>query len=135
MTSSPSPSFNDLIGMKYDWSSSPSDGTGRTNCFALCMEARKRLGLTDFRKQFENLYKEHSPQDISIRQILKLLRQYGQCIHEAIPGALFCLPSPSGGIAMAVIIDGESCLMLSPGKHVTRLPFATVTKGKYYWAE
>lgn len=135
MTFLPSPSFNDLIGLQYDWSSSPSDNNGKTNCFAMCMEARKRLGLKDFRSQFSELYKNTSHGEISVRQIIGLLKKHGQIIRHARPGAIFCLPSSSGGIAMAVVLDDQDCLVLSPGKSVIRMPFATVTKNKYYWAE
>lgn len=135
MILSPSPCFNDLIGLQYDWSSSPSDGNGKTNCFAMCMEARKRLGLTDFRDQFSELYKNTSQGEISVRQILRLLRRYCHVIYDPRPGAIFCLPSRGNGIAMVVIIDDQDCLMLSPDSYVTRLPFAKVTKGKYYWVE
>lgn len=135
MIPSPLPSFNDLIGLEYDWPSSPSDGNGKTNCFAMCMEARKRLGLTDFRDQFKELYENTIPGEISVKQIIRLLKTYGQSIREPRPGAVFCLPSTNRSVAMAVVIDDQDCLILSPGKRVIRMPFATVTKNKYYWAE
>lgn len=135
MTFLPSPSFNDLIGLEYDWGSSPSDGNGKTNCFAMCMEVRKRLGLTDFRKQFEKYYREGNPEDIGPRQIIRLLWKHGKKITEPLPGAIFYLPSPNDLLAMAVVIDSTNCLLLSPGGRVIRMPFAKVTQNKYYWAE
>lgn len=135
MISFPSPSFNDLIGLEYDWKSEPSESTGKTNCFALCMEARKRLGLRDFTEEYRHLYKETMDGEIGVRQILKLIKSHTERIYRSRPGALFYRSSPNRHVAMAVVIDEQDCLILSPGKRVIRLPFATVTKGKYYWAE
>lgn len=135
MISSPSPSFNDLIGLRHQWAKRPGDGSGYTDCFALCMEVRKRLGLHDFMEEFGWVYEECQPEEISNKQIVRWLWRNAQRITEPRPGAVFYLPSPGHLLAMAVIVDSENCLFLGPGKSVISLPFAKVAKGKYYWAE
>lgn len=135
MNSSLTPSFNDLIGLQYDWHSEPADTNGHTNCFALCMEVRKRLGLNDFINQYRHLYKDTEENEIGLRQILRLIRLHGKRIFEARPGAVFYSQSVNGQIAMAVVVDETNALMLAPGGRVICLPFAKVAKGYYYWAD
>lgn len=135
MTFPPSLSFNDLVGLQHQWAKRPADGSGFTDCFALCMEVRRRLGLHDFMEEFGWVYEQCQPEEISNRQIVKWLWKNAKQITEPRPGAVFYLPSPNGSLAMAVITDNQNCLLLGPGKKVISLPFAKVAKGKYYWAE
>lgn len=129
------PSFNDLIGLEYKWGAHPVDGSGFTDCFALVMEVRKRLGLHDFYQDYSWVYEAYDCEAVSGRQILKWMWQKGQRSDTARPGALFRSPGAAQGIALAVVINSEYALMIGPAKKVIAVPFATVAKGKFYWAE
>lgn len=126
---------NDLIGLRHQWAKRPGDGSGCTDCFALCMEVRQRLGLKSFMADYEWVYQYYQPGEISNRQIISWIWRNSEKIKEPRPGAVFYVPSGGKLLALAVVVDGKDCLFLSPGKQVVRMPFATVAKGKFYWAE
>jgi hypothetical protein len=129
------PSFNDLIGLEYKWGARPSDGSGFTDCFGLTMEIRKRLGLYDFYSDYCWMYEAHEDEGVSGKQILKWIWERGQRSKLARPGAIFRSPSALQGIALAAVINEEHSLMIGPSRKVIVVPFATVAKGKFYWAE
>lgn len=129
------PSFNDLIGLEYKWGAHPADGSGFTDCFALTMEARRRLGLYDFYQDYSWVYGAYDNEGVGGKQILKWIWEKGQRCNTPRPGALFRSPGAAQGIALAAVINDELSLMIGPAKKVIVVPFATVAKGKFYWAE
>ena len=128
--------FNDLIGLQYKWGAHPADGSGFTDCFALSMEARRRLGLHDFFPEFQWVYEAYEDEGVGGRQILQWIWQRAERTKEARIGAVFRTKGCNGaGIALATVIDNETALLIGPGKRVIALPFATVAKGNFYWAD
>jgi hypothetical protein len=128
--------FNDLIGLQYKWGAHPSDKSGFTDCFALSMEARRRMGLHDFFPEFQWVYKEYDDEGVGGRQILRWIWERAQRTTEACNGAVFRTKGrDGGGIALATVINEQDALLIGPSKRVIVLPFATVTKGKFYWAD
>jgi hypothetical protein len=65
--------FNDLIGLRYGWHCRPNDGTGKTDCFQLVCEARRRLGMSDYAPRFEWVYSVYDEFSLPPRQILRWL--------------------------------------------------------------
>jgi hypothetical protein len=55
-------SFNDLIGLPYQWGAAP--WSGKTDCFQLACEVHKRLGFADYSNQFEWVYELFDEQHI-----------------------------------------------------------------------
>lgn len=127
--------YNDLIGLRYKYAASPEDGEGFTDCWLLCMEVRKRLGLQHTRKDFDWVYKNYSKEELSIRKILRWLLTKGKIIYEPRPGAVFYLPGGKSLLAMAVIADDGNCLFLGPSKMVIAAPVAMVMPKKFFWAD
>jgi hypothetical protein len=127
--------FNDLLGLQYQWGAHPSDGSGLTDCFALSMEIRRRLGLHDFYAEFQWVYKEYGHEGVSAKQIIQWMRERSKIITEPRNGALFRHCSPGRNVALATVIDDFYAILLGPSQRVIVAPLATVAKGKFYWAD
>jgi hypothetical protein len=127
--------LNSLIGLEYKWGAHPNDGSGFTDCFALSMEVRCRLGLHDFYPEFQWVYSNYEEESVSGRQILQWMWQRTERTSVPIVGSLFCAPSPHGGIALATVVDDDRAIMIGPGKRVIAMPFAKVIKRHFHWAK
>jgi len=128
--------FNDLIGLQYKWGAHPLDNNGFTDCFALVMEVRRRLGLRDFYPDFKWVYEAYGHEGVRGRQILRWFWDYGQRINSAREGAIFrTMGANATGLALAVVIDSDSALLIGPSGRVIALPFAKVAGGRFYWAD
>ena len=64
--------LNSLIGLEYKWGAHPNDGSGFTDCFALSMEVRRRLGLHDFYPEFQWVYDEYEEEKVGWLANLKM---------------------------------------------------------------
>lgn len=127
--------YNDLIGLKHKYAASPADGTGFTDCWLLCMEVRKRLGLQHCRESFPWVYEDHQEEELTVVRILRWLRKYGEVITSPRPGAVFYLPGSNSLLAMAVVADDGNCLFLGSNKMVVAVPVSQVMPRKFFWAD
>ena len=127
--------YSDLIGLKHKYAASPEDGNGYTDCWLLCMEVRRRLGLKHVRESFPWVYEEYVEKELTVRRILRWLLSYAEVLTEPKPGAVFYLPGANHLLAMAVVADDGNCLFLSPSKMVVAAPLSMVMPKKFFWAD
>lgn len=127
--------YNDLIGLQHKYAARPSDGEGFTDCWLLCMEVRKRLGLKHLETSYPWVYKDYEEEELTIRKILRWLLSFGEKITEPRPGAVFYLPGGKSLLAMAVVADDGNCLFLGPSKMVVAAPVSMVQPKYYFWAD
>jgi hypothetical protein len=127
--------YNDLIGLKHQYAARPAEGLGYTDCWLLCMEVRKRLGLKHLEHSYPWVYEDYEEEELSIRKILRWLLSFGEKIHEPRPGAVFYLPGANSLLAMAVVADDGNCLFLGPSKMVVAAPVSMVQPKYYFWAD
>jgi hypothetical protein len=121
---------NDLIGLKYGWGYAPGDGTGMTDCFQLVCEMRDRMGLSDYREQFEWVYDKYTEDTFCRRLIPRWLLQYGTRLDNPKVGAVLLLPSHAGGALGTVVTDGA--LFLASSGNVVRSQWP-MGIGYYFW--
>lgn len=121
-------SFNDLIGLPYQWGAAP--WTGKTDCFQLACEVRSRLGLKDYSAQFDwvyELYDDHTfPKGLLGRWVL----QHGTRTMTPSTGALALLPASAGSALSTVVEDGA--VFLSPAGMVVKAPLPAGV-GHFFW--
>lgn len=127
--------FNDLIGLKHKYAARPSEGKGFTDCFLLCMEVRRRLGLKNLEKEYSFVYDDFEEKELTVRKILRWLLTLGEVITEPRPGAIFYIPGANSLLAMAVVADNDRALFLGPHGTVISAPVSMVAPKKYFWAE
>ena len=127
--------YNDLIGLRHKYAARPSDGEGFTDCWLLCMEVRKRLGLKHLEEAWPFVYRDYREEELTIRKILRWLLTLGEKITEPRPGAMFYLPGAQSLLAMAVVADDGNCLFLGPSKMVVAAPVSMVQPKYYFWAD
>lgn len=121
--------MNDLIGLRYQWGSKPSDGDGLTDCFQLVCEVRRRLGLRDYAEQFEWVYREFTPETFTVRQLLQFLQQNGELVEDTSPGDVMLFPTVDCA-ALGVVTD-SAVMFISPGQTVAQVPMPRGV-GKYF---
>lgn len=124
--------MNDLIGLRYGWGHRPDDGSGKTDCFQLTCEARKRLGLKDYQHQFDWVYQSYTESTFRYRLIFRWLKENGTRIKDQCPGAVLVLPGRVG-LALATVLD-DSILFIAPSQNVVRSPIPQGI-GHCYWME
>lgn len=127
--------YSDLIGLRHKYAASPEDGNGFTDCWLLCMEVRRRLGLKHLRDSFPWVYEDYEEDELTIRRILRWLLTYGEVIKEPRPGAIFYLPGARSLLAMAVVAGDGNCLFIGQSKMVVAAPISMVQPKKYFWAD
>ena len=114
--------FNDLVGLEFGWGHRPDDGSGKTDCFHLVCEARRRLGQTDYEEQFASVYQHFSEATLPRSEVARLvLGVGGRRVKEGpSPGLLALIPGTIGG-ALGVCTD-HGLLMIGPGGSVIHTP-------------
>lgn len=127
--------YSDLIGLKHKYAASPRDGEGYTDCWLLCMEVRRRLGLQKLEDAFPWVYRDYKEEELTIFRILRWLLKLGERITEPRPGAIFYLPGNKSLLAMAVVADDGNCLFLGPSKMVVAAPVSMVRPKYFFWAD
>lgn len=127
--------YNDLIGLEYQYGARPSDGKGYTDCWHLCMEVRKRLGLNHLEHSYPWVYDDYTEKGLTARKIFRWLLSYGEKIKEPRPGSIFYLSGARSLLAMAVVADDGNCLFIGPGKMVIAVPLFLVQPKYYFWAD
>jgi hypothetical protein len=123
---------NDLIGLEYGWGHNPSDGSGRTDCFQLVCEVRRRMGLPDYAHRFAWVYGQFGDDTFPRRRIARWLLQYGSKLEAPRAGAVALLPGVVGAALGAVTDTGT--VFIGPGGRVvqTQLPTGAA---RYFWME
>lgn len=125
--------MNDLIGLRYGWNCVPGDGSGKTDCFRLVCEVRKRLALPDYAPLFEWVYRDYTEETFSRRLIVRWLLERGTRLDAPVWGAVALLPG-SAGAALASVVDGGAVLFIAPSQNVvcSHLPQGV---GHYFWMD
>lgn len=124
--------MNDLIGLQYQWAARPSDKTGKTDCFQLVCEIRKRLGLSDYTGKFSWAYQLYSPKTLTPIRLARWLLQEGRRLKLPEHGAVALL-ADSTSPALGSVVDG-SIVFISPGKRVARVSMSRVS-AYYFWID
>jgi hypothetical protein len=116
--------MNDLIGLEYEWSCRPSDGNGKTDCFQLFCEVRKRLGLFSYGSSYEWVYSQYTEASFTNRKLARLLLQNGKRSNRMSTGCLALFAEIN--TAIGTIVD-KDIIYISPGGRVVRspLPYST----------
>jgi hypothetical protein len=99
--------INDLIGLSYERRARFCDGQGKTDCFMLVCEVRRRLALHDYEDDFRWAYDQYDSGNLPMKRIVRWLFDNGQRTFEKENGNVaIILPKPSGEIAVGVAYDG-----------------------------
>ena len=125
-------SFNDLIGLPYQWAAKPEDGA--TDCLQLMSEARRRLGLYDYSQDFAWVYEQWNEKDFPGMFIAKWSKENGkQC--DARLGAFGFLRGNAGGLALGTVVDDESFLFIAAGGKAVRSKLYNLPRIRLYWGQ
>lgn len=124
------PSFNDLIGISYEWGASPCSNTGKTDCFQLACEAHRRMGFGDYSTKFDWVYEAYDEQNFPKGLLVRWMLQNGKRLTEPVIGAVTLLPANVGSALGTVVDDG--LLFLSPRGKVILAPSINGA-GHYFW--
>lgn len=116
--------MNDLIGLEYAWANAPSDGKGTTDCFQLCCEIRRRLGLYDYAPFFAWVYGHYAETALPRTAIARWLLTYGHRVDDPKNGDPVLFPAKSGRGALGTYLN-EGVLFIGPRQNVIRIPFST----------
>jgi hypothetical protein len=122
--------MNDLIGLAYGWNCRPNDGSGKTDCFQLTCEARRRMGLTDYADQFAWVYERYTETTLPQSSIARWLLENGQRLTEPKVGAVMLLKGQRIGALGTVTNHGV--IFLSPGQNVVHAPIPN-GMGRFFW--
>jgi hypothetical protein len=111
--------LNDLIGLTYGWNHAPGDGSGKTDCFQLACEVRRRLGMSDYSERFAWVYTEFVDERFNRAKIARWLLQCGERLKLPVPGAVRLLPLEKGAALATYLADGTT-IFLGPNGSVIR---------------
>lgn len=125
-----SPSFNDLIGISYEWGASPCSNTGKTDCFQLACEVHRRLGFGDYSEKFDWVYEAYDEQTFPKGLLVRWMLQNGKRLNSPKVGAVALLPANVGS-ALGTLVD-NGLLFISPGGKVV-LSSTTHDVGHFFW--
>lgn len=91
--------MNSLIGLEYKWGGQLSID-GKVDCFSLFQEARKTLGLYDYREDFSWVYEESEEGVVPVRKVLRQMQAIAVINDEPKNGdfALLCASNNKMGI-------------------------------------
>jgi hypothetical protein len=123
--------LNDLIGLTYGWNHAPGDGSGKTDCFQLACEVRRRLGMSDYSERFAWVYTEFLDEQFNRAKIARWLLQCGKRLKLPIPGAVRLLPVAEGA-ALATYLNDGTTIFLGPSGSVIRTHVLDST-GYCFW--
>jgi hypothetical protein len=123
--------LNDLIGLTYGWNHAPGDGSGKTDCFQLACEVRRRLGMSDYSERFAWVYTEFLDEQFNRAKIARWLLQCGKRLELPIPGAVRLLPVAEGA-ALATYLNDGTTIFLGPSGSVIRTHVLDST-GYCFW--
>jgi len=118
--------MNDLLGLTYAWHHSPADGTGKTDCFQLCCEIRRRLGLYDYAPEFAWVYETYAENALPRTKIGRFLLQLGHRVTDLRDGDPVLFPSITKRGALGTFVE-NSVLLIGPRQNVIRIPYSLGT--------
>lgn len=121
-------SYNDLIGLPYQWGAAP--WSGKTDCFQLACEVHKRLGFADYADRFEWVYELYSEEAFPKPLLVRWMIENGTRLAEPVAGAVVLLPAAIGS-ALGTIVE-EGALFLSPSGTVIKAPLPK-NVGHCFW--
>jgi hypothetical protein len=121
-------SFNDLIGLPCQWGAAP--WSGKTDCFQLACEVRRRLGLSDYANRFEWVYELYNENTFPNGLLVRWMLENGVRTHQPVIGTVVLLPAAIGSALGTIVEDGA--LFLSPGGMVVKAPLPG-NIGHYFW--
>lgn len=124
--------MNDLIGLEYQWGARFSDGQGKTDCFQLACEIRKRLRLSDLGSRFAWTYDSYTAQTLRPVRLARWLLQEGKRLKLPEHGAIALL-ADSTNPALGSVVRG-SIVFIAPGKQVVRVPVSRVP-AYFFWID
>ncbi len=124
--------MNDLVGLAYGWAHRPGDGSGKTDCFQLTCEARRRLGLADYTDRFAWVYERHTEATLPRSSIARWVIGHGRRLERPEVGAVALLPANRIG-ALGTVTD-HGVIFLSPGQNVVHAPIPAGT-GHFFWMD
>lgn len=106
--------INDLIGLDYERRARPADGHGKTDCFMLCCEVRRRLGLHDYEQDFSWAYDDYDAGNLPIKTIMRWLFVHGEKTMQWEDGNITITKAPSGELGVGTVYDG-GMIMIARG--------------------
>lgn len=113
--------INDLIGLDYERRARFCEGNGKSDCFMLVCEVRRRLCLHDYEDEFRWAYDEYDSGNLPMKRIVRWLLENGKRTMERENGNVaIILPKAGSEIAVGVVYDG-GILTISRG-------------GRSYWS-
>jgi hypothetical protein len=98
--------INDLIGLNYERRARYVDGEGKSDCFMLVCEVRRRLGLYDYEQDFAWAYDEYEANNLPMKRILRWMLEHGIKTNELKDGNVAIMRMLSGELAVGVVYDG-----------------------------
>jgi hypothetical protein len=107
--------MNDLIGLEYGWGHRPGDGSGKTDCFQLSCEVRRRLGLYDYSPSHEWVYDKYTEESFTSRALARLLLKNGARTKNIETGSIILFSELKA--ALGTITD-HGIIYISPGGQV-----------------
>lgn len=116
---------NDLIGLEYGWGHRPRDGSGKTDCFQLVCEIRRRMGLGDYEPMFEWVYGTYNQDTLPRSRIARWLLENGRRLDSPVKGATVLLPKASGA-ALGTFVDSTTVVLIGSALNVVRAPLGNV---------
>lgn len=122
--------MNDLVGLAYGWGHRPGDGSGKTDCFQLTCEARRRLGLADYADRFAWVYEQHTEKTLPRSSIARWLIQHGRRLEQPEVGAVALLRGR--GIGALGTMTSHGVIFISPGQNVVHAPIPAGT-AHFFW--
>ena len=123
--------INDLIGLSYERRARPSEGQGKSDCFMLVCEARRRLGLHDYEEDFQWAYDQYDAGNLPMKRIIRWLLTNGKTTHDLENGNVTIMKTFNGELAVGVVYDG-GVLTISKGGRSFWAPVPLVSSLKLF---
>lgn len=115
---------NDLIGLGYGFGCRPRDSSGKTDCFQLVCEVRRRLGLADYAPEFEWVYRSYSEATFPRIRLIRWLMERCTRTTDPAPGDVVLF---GGATAMGAVTAERGVIFLAGSKRVAHLPVVPPT--------
>lgn len=126
--------FNDLVMLSYGWGHAPGDGSGKTDCFQLVCEVRRRIGLRELAEHFEWVYQRYDEVSFPRGNVLRWLHREGSETQERKPGTLAYLPTDRGAVALGTCTE-DGLIFIAPGQNVVHAPGSISSLARLFWMD
>lgn len=108
--------INDLIGLNYERRARPVNEQGKSDCFMLVCEVRRRLKLHDYEKDFSWAYDEYEANNLPMKRILRWMLEHGIKTNELKDGNVAIMRMLNGELAVGVVYDGGIITISNGGR-------------------